>query len=90
MIFQDELISKYAIFHQKLNFRRSVQDIFSTAKKPYISNCVRNMNFSKVIKTEPFHDQIRNPHRPTLSYQTLAVFVSFCKLGRPKVDRFYE
>ena len=69
MIFEVKLTSKYAIFHQKLNFRRSVQDIFSTAKKPYISNGVRNMNFSEVIENEPFHDQIRNPHRPTLSLE---------------------
>ena len=66
-IFEVKLTSKSTVFHQKLNFHRSVQDFFSTAKKPYIENCVRNMFFSKVIENEPFHNQIKNTHRPTTS-----------------------
>ena len=66
-IFEVKLTSKSTVFHQKLNFHRSVQDFFSTAKKPYIENCVRNMFFSKVIENEPFHHQINNTHRPTTS-----------------------
>ena len=69
MIFEVKVTSKYTIFHHKLNFRQSVQDFFSTAAKPYIENCVRNMIFSKEIENEPFHDQIMNTHRPKTSLE---------------------